>query len=63
MGKAVPKAIKARAETLIKMFPGKFSKDFEKNKRVIDAFELQFSKTDRNIIAGFITRKMLDQAS
>ncbi len=63
MGKAVPRAIKVRAEILIKMFPDKFSKDFEKNKRVIDAFELQFSKTDRNIIAGFITRKISKQAS
>ena len=62
MGKAVPKAIKSRAEILIKMFPDKFSKDFEKNKREIDALDLEFSKTDRNIIAGFITRKIAEAA-
>tara|TARA_Y100000310_G_scaffold342688_1_gene446936 strand:+ start:4321 stop:4512 length:192 start_codon:yes stop_codon:yes gene_type:complete len=63
MGKSVPKAIKSRSNILIKMFPEKFSRDFEKNKLVIDSFELPFSKTDRNLIAGFITRKMADVSS
>lgn len=58
MGKAVPKAIKARAKTLMKLLPGKFAKDFEHNKRALDSLKLPFSKTDRNLIAGFITRQM-----
>ncbi len=63
MGKAVPRAIKMRANTLIRLLPEKFSRDFEKNKRVIDSFDVQFSKVDRNLIAGFITRKMADKAN
>ena len=58
MGKAVPKAIKSRSKTLIDMLPGKFSADFEHNKKMIDSLELPFSKTDRNLIAGFISRKI-----
>jgi len=62
LGKAVPRAIKVRAETLIKLMPGKFSKDFDKNKQVIDSLELPFPKTDRNLMAGFITRKIGEQS-
>jgi ribosomal protein S17E len=58
MGKAVPKAIKMRSESLIKLLPQKFSKDFEKNKRVLDGLEIPLSKTDRNLIAGFIARTL-----
>lgn len=57
MGKAVPKAIKVRAETLLGKFPENFSGDFDRNKKVIDALGLPISKFDRNMIAGFITRK------
>jgi len=58
MGKAVPKAIKQKANVLLTEFPESFSKDFEKNKAVINSFELPLPKISRNLIAGFITRKM-----
>jgi len=57
MGKAVPKGIKSRAEFLIKKFPNKFSKDFEKNKQILNKLDLPLSKVTRNLMAGFITRK------
>jgi small subunit ribosomal protein S17e len=60
MGKAVPRAIKIRAEDLIRLLPEKFSRDFEQNKRALDSLGLPFSKTDRNLIAGFISRKMAE---
>jgi len=58
LGKAVPKSIKLRAETLLKRFAGKFGSDFEQNKRIIDELKFPFSRFDRNMIAGFITRKI-----
>ena len=58
MGKAVPRAVKIRANKLIELLPEKFSSDFEKNKSVLNELNLSFSKTDRNLIAGFITRKI-----
>ena len=63
MGKAVPKAIKIRADKLIELMPEKFSTDFEKNKSVLSELNLPFSKTDRNLIAGFITRKISDNSN
>ena len=62
MGKAVPKAIKMRAEKLMKLKPEKFSKEFEKNKRAVDELKMLISKTDRNLIAGFISRRMAEVA-
>ena len=58
MGKAVPKSIKSRVETLLEKFPAKFGTDFEKNKQLLNELELSLSRFDRNMIAGFITRKM-----
>ncbi len=57
MGKAVPKGIKSRAEFLIKKFPDKFGKDFEKNKQALNELDLPLSKVTRNLMAGFLTRK------
>ena len=56
MGKAVPKSIKIRAETLLKKFPENFGSDFDKNKEFINSLDLPFSRFDRNMVAGFITR-------
>jgi len=56
MGKAVSKGLKYRAEVLIREFPDRFGKDFEKNKLSLNAFELGLSKTHRNILAGYIVR-------
>ncbi len=58
LGKAVPKSIKSRSEILLEKFPDKFSADFEKNKEMLNSLGISFSRFDRNMIAGFITRKV-----
>lgn len=58
MGKAAPKGIKTRANYLLKKFEDKFSNDFEKNKEFIESMDLPISNTNRNLIAGYITRKV-----
>jgi len=60
LGKAVPKSIKSRVEILLEKFPNKFGTDFEKNKQVLGELSLPLGRFDRNMIAGFITRKMND---
>ena len=57
MGKAVPKGLKSKAETLLEMFPDKFSEDFDKNKKVItEDLKIPVFKVNRNIIAAYIGR-------
>ena len=56
MGKAVSKGLKYKAEVLIREFPEKYGKDFEKNKLALAEIELGLSKTNRNILAGYIVR-------
>ncbi|MDD5162787.1 MAG: 30S ribosomal protein S17e [Candidatus ainarchaeum sp.] len=58
MGKAVPKAIKMRVETLLEEIHDKLSPDFEKNKALLYSFHMPFSKVDRNIMAAYITRRI-----
>ncbi|MBU1120633.1 MAG: 30S ribosomal protein S17e [archaeon] len=58
MGKAVPRGVKTRSASLLKLYPKNFSKDFEENKRFLDSLKFPFSKKTRNLIAGFITKKL-----
>ena len=59
MGKAVPKSVKSKAEFLLKQFKEKLSIDNEKNKLFVNSLELPgLSKTTRNLMAGYITRKI-----
>ena len=58
MGKAVPRGIKRKAEYLLKAFPEKFGKDFEKNKQTLDDLELPLSQQERNWLAGFMARQL-----
>lgn len=58
MGKAVPRSVKVRVEALLEKFPDRFGKDFGGNKQVLDELGLSLSRFDRNMIAGFLTRKM-----
>ncbi len=57
MGKAVPQKIKSTANVLLKTYPGDLGADFVANKRFVDTFEMPLSKPQRNLVAGFITRK------
>ena len=56
MGKAVPKGIKARAEEVQKYFPDKITGHFDQNKALLNSLGLPLTKTNRNLIAGFLTR-------
>ncbi len=56
MGRIKTQLIKSTTLDLLKNYPGRFSKDFGENKKVLaELLELP-SKKLRNIIAGYITR-------
>jgi len=38
------------------MFPDKFSKDYEKNKKELNEMKVFQNKIDRNIIAGYMVK-------
>ena len=61
MGRIKTTAIKRFAERLMKIYSNKFGKDFETNKEVLKEVTDIKSKKLRNIIAGYITRKMQEQ--
>lgn len=48
--------MRRKAEEIYKMFPDKFSKDYEKNKKELNAMKIFHTKIDRNIIAGYIVK-------
>ena len=58
MGRIKIIAIKTLGEDLILENPGKFTVDFEKNKKVLGEVKEIKSKKVRNILAGYITRRM-----
>jgi len=62
LGKSTPKSIKIRAEVLLREIPAIFSMDFEKNKSAINSLHLPVSSSNRNLIAGCITRKLKKKA-
>jgi ribosomal protein S17E len=63
MGKAVPKGIKNRANAAMEIMPTEtYGQDFNKNKLAVNDLGLPVSKTDRNLISGFITRTVREKA-
>ncbi len=58
MGKAVPQKVKSTANVLLQTYPGQLTGDFGQNKKFVDTFEMPLSITQRNLVAGFITRKV-----
>ena len=58
MGKAVPKSIKSKVDELLEIYPAKFGTDFSKNKDLLNELGLSLSRFDRNMIAGFLSRKV-----
>lgn len=56
MGKQRSKVLRRKAEEIYNMFPDKFSKDYESNKKVLDEMKIFQNKIDRNIIAGYIVK-------
>ncbi len=63
LGKAVPKSIKSRVEELLEFYPDKFGTSFDQNKVLLNELGLSLSRFDRNMIAGFLTRKVKDLKS
>jgi len=62
MGKQTTGILKTKAEKLYNMYPTEFTEDFDKNKGVLNSTGLfEYSKSDRNIVAGFITRFVQQQ--
>ncbi|MBI4210486.1 MAG: 30S ribosomal protein S17e [Candidatus Diapherotrites archaeon] len=56
MGKAVPQKVKSKAKALFAAYPEQVSEDFESNKKFVDTFDMPLSMTERNLVAGFLTR-------
>ncbi len=56
MGRIKQRIIKNNAKRFIEEYPGRFGKDFEKNKEALKEIGLIPSKRVLNKIAGYITR-------
>jgi ribosomal protein S17E len=57
MGKQLTNILKSKAEELYAHYPDKFTEDYKENKEVIKKTGLfDYSKRDRNLVAGYITR-------
>ena len=63
MGKAVPRGLKSRANKIMSVYKDSLSTDFEKNKAFVKSMDLPFTVSVRNLIAGYITKKMKQEAS
>ncbi|QQR92677.1 MAG: hypothetical protein IPJ89_00315 [Candidatus Iainarchaeum archaeon] len=58
MGKAVPKGIKTKAVTIMNELAEEVSDNFEANKKTINSLQLPIGKWTRNVMAGFMARKI-----
>ncbi|MFH1978674.1 MAG: 30S ribosomal protein S17e [Candidatus Aenigmatarchaeota archaeon] len=58
MGRVKIIPIKSLGNSIMETNPGKFSEDFDKNKKAVNEAKDIKSKKVRNIVAGYITGKM-----
>jgi small subunit ribosomal protein S17e len=56
LGKVRPEKVKKVSKQLVKLLPGKFTANFESNKKVLSSIMQLSSPKLRNRIAGYITR-------
>ncbi|MEM0372357.1 MAG: 30S ribosomal protein S17e [archaeon] len=56
MGKQRSKILRRRAEELLELYPNKFSKDYEANKKALDELKMFPTKISRNIVAGILSK-------
>jgi len=56
LGKVRPEMVKKVARELVKRYPGRFSTEFDSNKKLLDSVATIYSSKLRNRIAGYITR-------
>lgn len=62
MGKQMTNILKKKAQELYGRYPDKFTDKYEENKKQVKETGLfEYSKTDRNIVAGYITRLKTDE--
>ena len=54
MGKQRDKSLTNKMKELKKMFPDKFTVDFDQNKKTLDEMQVFQSKTQRNLAAGYL---------
>jgi small subunit ribosomal protein S17e len=54
-----PEKVKRVARELFERYPGKFTVDFEQNKKILETMVNTQSKSLRNTIAGYITRLVI----
>ena len=59
MGSIKSVAIKTLGDDLIRQYTSKFTDDFERNKKALIELKDIKSKRVRNILAGYITRRMV----
>ena len=58
IGRIKTTAVKTLANDLIKANPEKFGENFEKNKKAVNELKPIKSKKIKNIVTGYITRRM-----
>ncbi|MBU0898586.1 MAG: 30S ribosomal protein S17e [Nanoarchaeota archaeon] len=58
MGRIKTTPVKTLGDELIKAHPKSFSEDFDKNKQALGEVKKIKSKKIRNVVAGYITKKM-----
>lgn len=58
MGKVRTEKVKRIAHEFVKLYPGKFTSDFEENKKIVMSLANIPSSKLRNRIVGYITRLM-----
>ncbi len=61
MGRVRSLFIKRAARNFIEGHPGKFTTEFEKNRRILDELVPSLSKPNRNRIAGYISTLLQQQ--
>lgn len=61
MGKVRPEHVKRISKQLVERYPKKFTKDFENNKKLVEALTNINSKKLRNRVAGYTTQLAVQQ--
>ena len=56
VGRIKTKLVKRNGEELLKIYPDRFSEDFDDNKKSLPDISEIHSKKLKNVIAGYITR-------
>jgi small subunit ribosomal protein S17e len=61
LGKVRPEHVKRISKQLVERYPEKFTKDFENNKKLVEALTNINSKKLRNRVAGYTTQLAVQQ--